>query len=218
MFFEKQVDTRSRQTMVGFLASHFRYPTNHSWAQTTYANRVKIPYLGLTRHQENRAYDMLRADYWNQLQVVIDKFTSEMDGKYTIANNGRYSGYLVLLHGEYYQPGYKSRCRACGQLHFQAVIGEEVGQCGSCCRLARVNLSHPVRRHRALGLAIDQDLNFEDLSMSELRERVELVRSFDRACDNIRSAFIDLLDHCKVVEETVMVPKTVRRLVCAAAA
>jgi len=56
-----------------------------------------------------------------------------------------------------------------------------------------------------------------DLSTSDLRERVELVCRFDRACDEIRDAFIRLLDNCKVVEETVMVPKTVRRLACTAA-
>jgi hypothetical protein len=60
MFFEKQVDTRSRNAMVGFLAGHFRYPTHNSWSRTTYANRVKIPYLGLTRHQENRACQLPR--------------------------------------------------------------------------------------------------------------------------------------------------------------
>jgi hypothetical protein len=45
MFFEKQVDTRSRQAMVKFLTGHFRYPIDNSWARTSYANRVKIPYL-----------------------------------------------------------------------------------------------------------------------------------------------------------------------------
>jgi hypothetical protein len=60
MFFEKQVDTRSRNSMIEFLTGHFRYSTGTSWAQTSYANRVKIPYLGLTRHQENRACQLPR--------------------------------------------------------------------------------------------------------------------------------------------------------------
>lgn len=67
---------------------------------------------------------------------------------------------------------------------------------------------------------IDDDLDADDLmdfSVSALRDKVELVCRFDRACDEIRSAFIDLIDNCKVVEETVMVPKTVRRIACAAA-
>lgn len=216
MFFEKQVDTRSRNAMVEFLTGHFRYPTNNSWGSTSYANRVKIPYLGLTREQEMRAYELLSTDYWDRLQFAIDNFTCKTNGDYTIGVNGRLGGYLVLFRGEYYDPGYKSRCRACGQLNYRSVIGE-ADQCGSCGKIERVNLSRPMRLHRASSMSIDQDLEFDDWSMFGLRQRVELVREFDRACDDIRDDFIDILAQCEVVEETVMVPTTVRRLVCAAA-
>jgi len=220
MFFEKKVDLRSKRAMVDFLCGHYRYYTMNSWNRTTsYANRIKIPYLGLTREQANRAYDILDTDYWDELEFVIDDFTSEMDGNYTIGVNGRSGGYLVLYKGEYYDPGYKSRCRACGQLNYQAVSGE-VGQCGRCGKTERVNLARPLRWHRTTGRGIDDDLDADDLmdlSVSALRDKVELVCRFDRACDEIRSAFIDLIDNCKVVEETVMVPKTVRRIACAAA-
>jgi hypothetical protein len=124
---------------------------------------------------------------------------------------------LVLYSGEYYDPGYKSRCRACGQLNYQTVSGE-VGRCGACMRDERVNLSRPLRWHRISGRGHDDDISAEDmmeLSMVELRNKVELVCRFDRACDNIRDAFIELLDNCKVVEETVFVPKTVLRIACA---
>jgi hypothetical protein len=219
MFFEKKVDLRSKQAMIEFLSGHQRYPTMNSWNRTSYANRVKIQYLGLTNEQANRAYDLLGTDYWDELQSVFDSFTSEMDGNYTIGVNGRSCGYLVLYRGEYYDPGYKSRCRACGQLNYQAVSGE-AGGCGACGRDERVNLSRPLRWHRITGRGIDDDLDADDLmdlSVSALRDKVELVCRFDRACDEIRSAFIDLIDNCKVVEETVMVPKTVRRISCAAA-
>jgi hypothetical protein len=217
MFFEKQVDTRSRQAMVKFLTGHFRYDTMNSWNRaTSYANRVKIPYLGLTREQAMRAYEMLSTDYWDQLRFAIDNFTFKTKGDYTIGVNGRSGGYLVLYRGEYYDPGYKSRCRACGQLNYTSVIGE-ADRCGSCGKIERVNISRPMRWHRTSGMGIDQDLEFDDWSMFELRQRVELVREFDRACDDIRDDFIDILDECEVVEETVMVPKTVRRLACVGA-
>jgi hypothetical protein len=220
MFFEQKIDLHSKRAMVDFLSNHFRYSTMNSWNRTTsYANRVKIPYLGLTHEQASRAYDMLDTDYWDELQPIIDDFTSEMGGNYTIGVNGRSGGYLVLYRGEYYDPGYKSRCRACGQLNYQAVVGE-VGQCGRCGKMERINLERPLRWHRALSGGIDDDLSrdeFMDWSMSDLRDRVELVCRFDRACDEVRDAFIYLLDNCKVVEETVMVPKTVRRIACAAA-
>jgi hypothetical protein len=53
-------------------------------------------------------------------------------------------------------------------------------------------------------------------SMSQLRDRVDLVCRFDRACDEMRQAFINLIDDCVVVTETIMVPKTITRLCCSA--
>jgi hypothetical protein len=216
MFFEKKIDLRSKQAMVDFLSSHFRYYTMNSWNRMTgYANRVKIPYLGLTSEQANRAYDLLGTDYWDELQFVIDDFTSVMDGNYTIGVNGRSGGYLVLYRGEYYDPGYKSRCRTCGQLNYQPVSAGN-DRCG-CCGGERVNLTRPLRWHRVFGKGIDNDLSAEDmmdLPMSDIRGRVELVCRFDKACDDIRDAFIDLIDNCKVVDEVVMEPKTIRRIVC----
>jgi hypothetical protein len=52
--------------------------------------------------------------------------------------------------------------------------------------------------------------------MSQLRDRVELVCRFDRACDEMRQAFINLIEDYMVVTETVMVPKTITRLCCSA--
>lgn len=220
MFFENKIDLRSKRAMVDFLCNHHRYYTMRSWNETTsYANCIKVHRLGLSREQLNRAWDILDMDYWGEIRYPIDDFTEETGGSYTIGTNGRSGGYLVLYSGEYYDPGYKSRCRACGQLNYQAVSGE-VGRCGRCGKDERVNLLHPLRWHRASFQGIDENLDADDLmeySMSDLRDKVELVCRFDRACDEIRSAFIDILDNCKVVEETVMVPKTVRYITCAAA-
>lgn len=217
MFFEEKVDLRSKRAMVDFLMGHFRYPTMNSWNDTTsYANRIKIPYLGLTREQVDRAYDMLGADYWDEIRYPIDDFTSEMDGEYTIGTNGRSGGYLVLYSGEYYDPGYKSYCPNCGQRNCQPA--EAGAKCG-VCRSERKNYDRPLRWHRVKGTGIDDNMSREEFmewSMAELRNRVDLVCQFDRACDDIRSAFIDLIDNCKVIDETVMVPKTIRRIVCAA--
>ncbi len=219
MFYEQKVDRRSREKMVEFLAGHYRYNTMNSWNRgTSYANRVKIRNLGLTREQDSKAYDILNTDYWDELNYVIDDFTSAMGGCYTIGSNGRSGGYLVLYRGEYYDPGYKSRCRACRQLNYQHV-SHDVGQCGRCGKVERVNLAHPFRWHRTTGSGIDSDLDANDLSawsMSQLRDRVELVCRFDRACDEMRNAFINLIDGCMVVTETIMVPKTITRLCCSA--
>lgn len=219
MFFEKKVSLRSKQSMVDFLAGHSRYYTMNSWnLTTTYAHCVKLHRLGLSRDQLDRAWEILSTDYWDELREPFDDFTEETSGAYTIGTNGRSSGYLVLYRGEYYDPGYKSMCRACGQLNFQAV--SEVGVCGRCHKEERVNLSRPLRWHRTHSSGIDDGVGRDEMmefSMADLRNKVDLVCRFDRACDEIRAAFIDLLDNCQVVEETVMVPKTVRRIACATA-
>lgn len=211
MLYEKKIDTRSRKAMVEFLAGHFRYHNR----TTGYANRIKIPSLGLTRAQADNAYDVLSADYWDEIRDPIDDFTANMDGSYTIGIDGRSSGYLVLYESEYYDPGYKSRCKACGQLNYQPVTGE-AGQCGVCRKQERVNLAKPRRYLRTKSPVIDDTEDLSEMSMSALRSRVELIREFDRACDDMRSNFIDLIDNCFVVEEVVMVPKTVKRLSCRA--
>lgn len=221
MFFEQKVDMRSKRAMVDFLAGHFRYHTMNSWnRQTSYAHCIKVHRLGLSREQLDWAWDILDTDYWDEISYPIDDFTLEMGGEYTICSNGRSSGYLVLYRGEYYDPGYKSRCHACGQLNYQAVTDGDVGKCGVCGKDERVNLSRPLRWHRVSGGGIDDDLSRDDLmdiSMADLRDKVDLVCRFDRTCDEIREAFIDIVANCVVVKETVMVPKTVRRIVCATA-
>ncbi|WP_303786726.1 hypothetical protein [Azovibrio restrictus] len=222
MFFEQKVDLRSKRAMADFLAGHYRYFTMNSWNKgTSYANCIKVNRLGLSRDQNSRVwnYDILGTDYWDEIRYPIDDFTEETGGSYMIGTNGRSGGYLVLYRGEYYDPGYKSRCRACGQLNYQAVCGE-VGTCGRCNKVDRVNLPRPLRWHRVIGGGIDDELGWDDLmdlSVSDLRDKVDLVCRFDRACDEIREAFIDIVDNCMVVEETVMVPKTVRRIVFATA-
>lgn len=86
-------------------------------------------------------------------------------------------------------------------------------RCGACGRDGRVNHSFTELVVYS-GRAIDQDDTFEDWSMQELRMRVRLVQDFDTTCDQIRAWFITLLNQCRVVERTVMVPRSVKELVC----
>ena len=215
MFYEKKVDRRSKSEMARFLAGHNRYDTARPWNRlTSYSNRAKIHQLGLTREQEGAAYEVLGTDYWDELSPIVEDFRNEMGGCYTVGVNGRSCGHLVLYRGEFYDPGHKSHCRACGQLNYRLVNGD-VGQCGKCRKMERVNLPHPLRWHKTSSASIDGEMGLEDfmdLSMAELRGKVELVTRFDRACDGIRAGFIRILEEFEVVEETVMVPKTVKLL------
>lgn len=105
----------------------------------------------------------------------------------------------------------RSAQRACKD----ATIGNKCGACGAEGKRGRVNYTTlPKRLSVYPGKDMDQGEDFSEWSMSELRSRVELVRRFDEACDEIRDNFIALIGSCKVVEEVVMVPRTVKRIEC----
>src|SRR5664280_3778410 len=88
-FFNKNVDRRSRSAMVSFLHGHRRYDTMNSWNRlTSYANIIKIHRLGLTSKQENKAYQMLDTDFWDDIRSPIDDFTQEQGHRYTLCLNG----------------------------------------------------------------------------------------------------------------------------------
>ncbi len=98
-------------------------------------------------------------------------------------------------------------------------IGNRCGACGASGDHGLVNYAHThmqinVFSHRG----IDAERNFADWSIADLRDRVRIVEAFDSACDAIRDQFIFMLQSCEVVEETVMVPKTVKHLSCACGA
>jgi hypothetical protein len=272
MFFEKSVDTRSRTAMTEFLAGHYRYDGG-------YAHRVKIYQMGLTREQQNAAFDLLNADedFWEHIDA-IRRFTRNFNGHQTIGRAGRMGGHLVLYHSHYEPTGHRSYCVSCGQRNFKrvtvpaepgspaaviqqevekshsswidgvyleqsaiqainlsdeeklaliqkaksdlkdATLGNKCGRCGVEGERGRVNYDVPpsVLQIRSRSTADDPD-DLEEMTLGQLQERVKLVREFDRACDRVRDEFIELLDSCQIIEEVVLIPKTIRRIGCSVA-
>ncbi|TPG88553.1 hypothetical protein EAH72_33075 [Pseudomonas caspiana] len=209
--FQKKVDRRSKESMVQFLNGHFRYNTMNSWnGSTSYAQCIKLHNLGLTAEQLDKAYDVIQTDIWDELEVHIQDFVSQMHGAYTIGTNGRSSGYLVLYSSEWKSTGYKSYCRTCYQRNYQACGNTEGDNtCGACRATGdqgRENYATPPRQLGVSSAGIDDELDFEDWSMEQLKARVNVIEAFDSACDDIRQAFIDMLE-MNVVEETIMVPQ-----------
>lgn len=100
------------------------------------------------------------------------------------------------------------------QMH-NCTLDNRCGHCQAEGEKGRVNLKHPVRQLVVMTAKIDSGLEWEDWEMSDLREQVKLVQDFDRTCDQIRDEFILMCASCKIVEETILVPKTVKRIVCA---
>lgn len=59
---------------------------------------------------------------------------------------------------------------------------------------------------------IDEERDWEHWDIESLRDRARLVSRFDAACDEIRAEFIRLVREFDVVEEIVMIPKTIHLL------
>ena len=96
-----------------------------------------------------------------------------------------------------------------------ATFDNKCGACSAEGEHGRFNYTKmPKRLSVYSGKDMDHDEDFSEWSMYELRGRVELVCQFDAACDAIRDNFIELIGSCKVVEEVVMIPKTVKRIEC----
>ena len=124
-FFKKNVDRRSRNAMVDFLQGHCRYDTLRSWNRlTSYANNIKIHRLGLWSEQDDKAYQILGVDYWDDISSPVDDFTLEHDHRYTMALNGRSDGYLVLHESALELTGHLSYCPNCVQRNFKKVPPE----------------------------------------------------------------------------------------------
>lgn len=122
------------------------------------------------------------------------------------------SGYLVLHESHYETTGHLSVCQSCGQRNFKAcglVDGDNAcGRCHAVGERGRRNFASPPQQLSVANCGIDTDRDFSEWSISQLKERVELVIAFDEACEEIRSNFISLLS-LEVIEETVFVPQKV---------
>ena len=212
----KQVDKRSRKVLVAFLKEHFRYNTMNSWNRSTsYANCIKL-------HQVDKPSDIDEETWWQMLEIadwheilndLLDDFAREYDFQWQAGINGRSGGYIVLYRGGIKPSGYKSYCTYCGQKNYQAVPEGEVGTCGNCDAQARVNFK---QTHMQVftwpGKAVDMYEDFEGWKLNELQQRVELIQSFDRLCDDIVSAYVDICMNNRITEKDILVPKTIRVL------
>ena len=212
--FEKRVDHRSRKAMVEFLSEHFRYSTMNSWNHSTsYANNVKVGNIGLTHEQDMKLYDIMETEgAYDSINDLILQFGFDHDWKWQVGFNGRSGGYLVLYKGGWKEDEHKSFCTACGQKNFRTV--EETGcKCGRCGRETRRNYDKPLKQVFTYpGQNVDMDEDFEDWTIEELRNRVDLVTEFDRLCDAVIEEAAYMADNFVVEEEEILVPTTVRRL------
>ena len=62
------------------------------------------------------------------------------------------------------------------------------------------------------GKEVDMEGDSRGWSLFELQDRVALVQEFDRLCDNVTESYIDTCRDYRIVEEEILVPKTIKIL------
>ena len=214
--FYKEIDKRYRKAMTAFLKNHFRYDTMNSWNRSTsYANNIKLYNIDKPDEVDNETWwEMLWITQWQEkLSDLLEDFSKRHEWQWQAGINGRSGGYVVLYRGGIKPSGYKSYCTHCGQKNYQAVPEGEKGICGRCDAKARLNFKKThMQAFTWPGKDLDMYEDFEGWTLSEIRERVELVHDFDRLCDDIITEYIELCKNYRITEEEILVPKTIKVL------
>ena len=213
--FSKKVDLRSRKQMIEYLKNHYRYNTMNSWNQSTsYANNVKIYNLDFSSNEQNKLYELVEmSEFYDRLSYHFYKFARKHNFYWQAGFNGRSGGYIGLYQGFSKKSEYKSYCTSCGQRNYKTI--EETGncRCGKCGRDTRVNYSEsPMQYGTYPGKSVDMYEDFEDWDIYSLRQRVSLVLSFDKMCDDILAEVKNIVDNYEIDEEIVYVPQTIKRI------
>lgn len=214
--FYKEVNLKKRGEMIAFLKKHLRYPTMNSWNRSTsYANNIKLYNIDKPADiDQDRCWEMLGITDWQEkLSDLLEDYGRQYNWFWQAGINGRSGGYVVLYQGGIQPSGYKSYCTHCGQKNYQSVPEGQKGICGRCNAKERVNFK---QQHMQIftwpGKDIDMNEDFHDWELFQLRNRVKLVQEFDVLCDNIIEAFIETCRSYRIVEEEILVPKTIKIL------
>jgi len=188
----------------------------NSWNQSTsYANNIKLHTIDKPADIDSDTwYQMLWLTDWQEkLSDLLEAFGRAHDFQWQAGINGRSGGYVVLYQGGIKPSGYESYCTHCGQKNYQAVAEGEVGLCGRCEAKARVNFN---QTHMQVftwpGKSIDEYEDFQDWTLSQIKERVELVQELDQLCDDIVTEFIHICRNYRITEEEIFVPETIKVL------
>ena len=213
--FSESVDLRSRKEMTAYLQNHFRYDTMNSWNwATSYACNLKIHKLGLSWDIESKLYDLLQCqEFLDAQRDLMDAFAHDHQFRWQVGMNGRSGGYLVLYEGGIKPTGHLSYCRHCYQWNFKSVA-ESGNVCGKCGKPERVDfVIPPMQTFTYPGRGIDMDEDFDEWSLSELRDRVRLVQELDALADRMVELGIQMAKDYSVMEVEISVPQTQKVLV-----
>lgn len=210
--FYQEVDTTSREAMIEFLRSHFRYDTMSSWNRSTaYANNVKVHRV-IPSSLQDAVHEMLNMhDVTSSVNFLLEEWQASTGDTYTAAFNGRSSGYIVMYECEA-RKEYIIRPDAYKEDHPSGAYSDYLGRW----------VKKPEAEERGWigktyksvntfpGRSIDEDWDYEEESDEWLQQRVALVQSFDKLCDDVVSNCIYYAEHYELDEEEILIPKTVK--------
>jgi hypothetical protein len=162
------------------------------------------------------------SDAYFGVRELIEEFTNSHGGQYTIAFNGRSSGYLVLYKSYLKPTGYKSFCLECGQKNYEEIVkrGDQdvFGKCGRCGAQKRVNLKHlDISLSILCGKEIggeehewNEDLVMDENQIDYVNNMYQLIKDFDECVDKCIASFLDFVATHKFVEEEVIETRKVK--------
>ena len=214
--FYNEVDKRHREAMKVFLKEHFRYHTMNSWNRSTsYANCIKLHHVDKSSDiDDDTWWEMLWIAEWQEkMSDLLEDFSMNHNWQWQAGINGRSGGYVVLYKGGIKPSGYKSYCTHCGQKNYQSVSESKAGICGRCDTKARVNFKEThMQVFTWPGKDVDMCEDFDGWTLSEIRERVELVQEFDKLCEAIVTEYVSVCRNYRITEEEILIPKTIKVL------
>lgn len=205
---------RTKTEMVAYLKGHFRYDTENSWNHaSSYAAKVKVHSGWIPCELMDKAYEMLeQRQVFAEIEDLFDEFAREYNWSFQPGWAGRSGGYIVLRRGGSRPSQYKSYCTNCGQRNFTSTT-ENSKQCGVCSEHKRVDYENPpLETYMQPGLGLDDDTDFADWDLGQLKDRVDMVFEFDKLVEKAKATFLDFCRRFDVVEEEIMVPKKVKVL------
>ena len=190
--------------------------TMNSWNRSTsYANNIKLHNFDKPAGvNDDTWWGILEVTEWHErLSELLEDFGREHNWLWQAGINGRSGGYIVLYHGGIKPSGYKSYCTHCGQNNYRDVPEGQIGICGRCEAKARVNFNEThMQVFTWPGKDTDMYEDFEDWTLSQIRDRVELVQEFDKLSNSIVDKYVSICRNYRIIDEEILVPQTVKVL------
>lgn len=201
---------KSKRAMIDFLNNHFKYDTMSSWNQSkSYAHNMKV-YKCIPPQFQDKVLDLMEVDdFYYPISDLIEKFNESHNYLWQAGFNDRSGGYLVL---------YRGFCESKTIFKFDQKIIDSYGGRDYADGYGWMSMEEAkakglykkviFKKGTWPGKSVDQDIDFSDWSADTLKERVALVQSFDKLCDDIVSCAIQMAKNTKIEVETYSVEKT----------